>query len=74
MGIGHPGDAELVHGYVLSDFHKTDAEWVRALLSAIAQAAPLLVKGDDQKFQAEVMRLAPAAKADPRANAPPPLG
>jgi PTH1 family peptidyl-tRNA hydrolase len=73
MGIGHPGDAELVHGYVLSDFHKTDAEWVRALLSAIAQAAPLLVKGDDQKFQAEVMRIAPAAKSDPRADARPPL-
>jgi PTH1 family peptidyl-tRNA hydrolase len=66
MGVGHPGQAELVHGYVLSDFHKSDVDWVEALLSAVAQAAPHLVKGEDEKYQAEVMRLAPAAKADPR--------
>jgi PTH1 family peptidyl-tRNA hydrolase len=66
MGIGHPGHADLVHGYVLSDFHKADADWVAALLDAVAQAAPLLVKGEDEKYQTEVMRLAPAEKADPR--------
>jgi PTH1 family peptidyl-tRNA hydrolase len=32
----------------------------------VAKAAPLLAKGEDEKYQAEVMRLAPAAKADPR--------
>ena len=66
LGVGHPGHADLVHGYVLSDFHKADAEWVTALVEACAQAAPLLVAGDDEKYQGEVMRLAPAAKADPR--------
>lgn len=66
LGVGHPGHKELVHGYVLSDFHKVDAEWVRALLDALAKAAPLLAKGEDEKYQAEVMRLAPATKADPR--------
>jgi PTH1 family peptidyl-tRNA hydrolase len=66
MGVGHPGQKELVHGYVLSDFHKADAEWVSAMLDAVARAAPFLVKGEDEKFQGEVMRLAPAAKADPR--------
>lgn len=70
LGIGHPGHKELVHGYVLSDFHKADAEWVRNLLEALAKAAPLLARGEDDKYQAEVMRLAPAAKADPRK--PPP--
>jgi PTH1 family peptidyl-tRNA hydrolase len=73
IGVGHPGQAELVHGYVLSDFHKADSDWVDALISAIAQAAPLLIKGEDEKYQAEVMRLAPAAKTDPRAAAKPPL-
>jgi PTH1 family peptidyl-tRNA hydrolase len=73
IGVGHPGQAELVHGYVLSDFHKADSDWVDALVSAIAQAASLLVKGEDEKYQAEVMRLAPAAKTDPRAAAKPPL-
>jgi PTH1 family peptidyl-tRNA hydrolase len=66
MGVGHPGSAEQVHGYVLSDFHKADAGWVGALVDACARAAPLLAKGEDEKYQAEVMRLAPAAKADPR--------
>jgi PTH1 family peptidyl-tRNA hydrolase len=55
-----------VHGYVLSDFAKSDADWVEKLLDACAKAAPLLVHGEDEKFQGEVMRLAPSPKADPR--------
>lgn len=66
MGVGHPGHKELVHGYVLSDFHKADTPWVSALLDACARAAPLLAKGEDEKYQGEVMRLAPAEKANPR--------
>jgi len=66
LGVGHPGRAELVHGYVLSDFAKSDADWVDKLLEASAKAAPLLIAGEDDKYQAEVMRLAPATKADPR--------
>ncbi|GAN00497.1 peptidyl-tRNA hydrolase [alpha proteobacterium U9-1i] len=66
LGVGHPGHKDQVHGYVLSDFHKAEAEWVDRMLDALAKAAPLLAKGEDEKFQGEVMRLAPAAKADPR--------
>ena len=66
IGVGHPGRKELVHHYVLSDFHKADAEWVANLLEACARAAPLLARGDDEKYQGEVMRLAPSQKADPR--------
>lgn len=66
LGTGHPGEKELVHGHVLSDFHKADLKWVEPLLSACADAAPLLAAGEDEKYQAEVMRLAPAEKADPR--------
>ena len=58
--------AELVHGYVLSDFAKSDADWVSKLIDAAAKAAPLLAKGEDDKYQAEVMRLAPAEKAGGR--------
>jgi PTH1 family peptidyl-tRNA hydrolase len=57
----------LVHGHVLSDFHKAEMAWVEPLLGACADAAPLLAAGEDEKYQAEVMRLAPAEKADPRA-------
>jgi PTH1 family peptidyl-tRNA hydrolase len=67
LGTGHPGDKALVHGHVLSDFHKVEMKWVEPLLQACADAAPLLALGEDEKYQAEVMRLAPAEKADPRA-------
>ncbi len=66
IGIGHPGHKEFVHGYVLSDFYKADEAWVEKLLDAVARAAPLLANGEDDRFQGEVMRLAPAARADPR--------
>ncbi|MBS0360936.1 MAG: aminoacyl-tRNA hydrolase [Proteobacteria bacterium] len=66
LGTGHPGQKELVHGYVLSEFHKAEMKWVEPLLAACADAAPMLAAGEDEKYQAEVMRLAPAEKADPR--------
>jgi PTH1 family peptidyl-tRNA hydrolase len=67
MGIGHPGHKDRVLGHVLSDFHKVDQTWLKALNDAIADAAPLLAAGEDERYQAEVMRLAPAEKLDPRA-------
>jgi PTH1 family peptidyl-tRNA hydrolase len=66
MGIGHPGDKERVLGYVLANFAKDDLAWVKALCDACAEAAPLLAGGEDERYQAEVLRLAPAEKADPR--------
>lgn len=66
IGVGHPGHKDLVHRHVLGDFRKEEADWLSALLGALARAAPLLVKRDDLRYQAEVMRLAPAEKADPR--------
>jgi len=66
LGTGHPGHKDRVQGHVLSDFHKVEIGWVQALLDACADAAPLLAAGEDEKYQAEVMRLAPAEKADPR--------
>ena len=68
MGIGHPGHKDRVLGHVLSDFHKVDQDWVKALTEAIADAAGLLAAGEDERYQAEVMRLAPAEKMDPRAS------
>ena len=69
LGTGHPGHKDLVHGHVLSDFHKADLKWVEPLLAACADAAPLLAAGEDEKYQTEVMRLAPAEKLDPRKQA-----
>jgi PTH1 family peptidyl-tRNA hydrolase len=66
MGVGHPGEPQLVHGYVLSDFHKADQPWLEAMLNACADALPFALAGDDDRYQAEVMRLAPAPKFSPR--------
>jgi PTH1 family peptidyl-tRNA hydrolase len=67
MGVGHPGHKDLVLGHVLSDFAKSEEAWVEALCKACAEALPLLAQGQDEKYQTEVARLAPAAKLDPRA-------
>jgi PTH1 family peptidyl-tRNA hydrolase len=69
MGVGHPGHKDRVMGHVLSDFHKVDQQWVEDLCRACADALPMLAAGEDEKYQAEVMRLAPAEKLDPRAAA-----
>ncbi|WP_396595582.1 aminoacyl-tRNA hydrolase [Brevundimonas sp. R86498] len=66
MGVGHPGEAALVHGHVLSDFHKAEQPWLEALLNACADALPFAVAGEDERYQGEVMRLAPAPKFSPR--------
>src|SRR5712692_1233068 len=54
LGIGHPGVKELVHGYVLSAFAKSDMPWVEALCDVIAENAELLARGEDATFQNRV--------------------
>jgi PTH1 family peptidyl-tRNA hydrolase len=51
IGIGHPGDKDLVEPYVLSDFAKSERKWVEALCGAIADDAELLARGEDASFQ-----------------------
>lgn len=60
IGIGHPGDKALVTRYVLGDFSKADQAWLDRLLPALAEAAPLLVRGDDNGFMNKIaVRMAP---------------
>jgi PTH1 family peptidyl-tRNA hydrolase len=54
IGVGHPGDKDRVHGYVLSDFAKDERPWVEALCDITADNAEMLVKGQDAKFQNKV--------------------
>jgi PTH1 family peptidyl-tRNA hydrolase len=67
IGVGHPGDRDLVHNHVLSDFAKSEKEWVTALCDIIADNAELLAKGEDSSFQNKV-HLAMQAKGfyDPK--------
>ncbi len=54
LGIGHPGDKARVHGYVLSDFAKSEARWVDTLIDAIARNADYLAQGQAPAFQNRV--------------------
>jgi PTH1 family peptidyl-tRNA hydrolase len=60
IGIGHPGDKNMVTSYVLSDFPKADAVWFETLTDAIARSFPLLAGGEFDAFQTRVTHLAPA--------------
>jgi peptidyl-tRNA hydrolase, PTH1 family len=70
MGVGHPGDKSQVKGTVLADFHPAERPVVDKLVAACVEALPFLAAGNDERYQTEVMRLAPAPKSDPR-NPPP---
>lgn len=54
IGIGHPGHRERVVGHVLRDFAKSDMDWLEPVLSAMSDAAPLLAKGEKDRFQTQV--------------------
>jgi peptidyl-tRNA hydrolase, PTH1 family len=61
IGVGHPGNKDLVQQYVLSDFAKSDRGWVEALIGILADDAGLLAQGKDASFQNKV-HLAMVAK------------
>ena len=54
IGIGHPGEKDLVTGHVLRDFALTDRNWVSKIIDVIADAIPLLILGRDTEFMAKV--------------------
>ncbi len=54
LGIGHPGDKDRVHGYVLGDFSKAEQEWVEPYLDAIGRHVGFLLDGKDNEFMSKV--------------------
>src|SRR6185437_13760675 len=61
LGVGHPGNKDLMESYVLQDFAKSERPWVEALCDIVADNAALLIEGKDSTFQNKV-HLAMAAK------------
>lgn len=54
IGIGHPGDKNLVSDYVLSDFTGAEKKTVETIIAAIADNFPLLLQNDSGKFLNQV--------------------
>lgn len=55
IGIGHPGEKERVHGWVLGNFTDSERqEWLDRLLERTAEAAPLLAEGRADQFMTRV--------------------
>ena len=54
IGIGHPGEKDLVTDHVLRNFVPTDRNWVSKIIDVIADAIPLLILGRDTEFMAKV--------------------
>ena len=52
LGVGHPGQKDLVKHYVLSDFAKADDAWLDPLLEGVARYADLLVSDSGERDKA----------------------
>lgn len=68
IGIGHPGDRDLVTEHVLRDFAKADMVWVDKTIEAIAEASPQLVADRESDFTSKVALILkpPGQKKAPR--------
>ncbi len=60
MGIGHPGNKDMVSPYVLGDFAKADETWLEPLLDAVGKHAERIVAGDMDGFMSKVAQDMPA--------------
>ena len=60
IGVGHPGEKDLVIGHVLKNFASGERRRVDGILDAIADAAPFLAEGADDRFQSRVALLVQA--------------
>ena len=71
IGIGHPGDKNRVTNWVLSDFAKSDRDWLEPLMDAIARNAIHLTGQEDAAFASKV-HLDLGAAGKPAKQAPRP--
>jgi peptidyl-tRNA hydrolase, PTH1 family len=64
IGVGHPGEKSLVAPHVLQNFSKDEIAWLKPLVMAMVEAAPLLAQDDDSGFMSKVALLTKPPKAD----------
>ena len=70
IGIGHPGDKDLVHDYVLSDFSKEHKQDMTRLGDAMARSLSLFFEQGHEAWMSNIALLAPTPKQakDERTN------
>ena len=54
IGIGHPGDKDLVHDWVLGNFKKTDASNIEYICDEIAIKLPLFFEENPNEFKIKI--------------------
>lgn len=57
IGIGHPGDKNLVSPYVLSRFAKSDESWIDPILDNIATHLDILLAGKADVFSSRIQNV-----------------
>jgi PTH1 family peptidyl-tRNA hydrolase len=65
IGVGKQAEKGRALGHVLGNFSKADEQWLVPMLSAIAEAAPLLAKDGDVGFMNKVALLTNPPKPKP---------
>ena len=68
LGVGHPGEKDLVHDHVLQEFAKAERELAGKVIEAVADEVPRLLAGDEGGFMSRVAYLV----APPKPKAPKP--
>ena len=54
IGIGHPGQKNAVHNYVLSDFSKAEQEWVGPLVETMGERADIIIRDNPKAYDVEI--------------------
>jgi len=62
LGVGKPGEQPLVTRHVLANFDRDDIAWLKPLVDAMVEAAPLLARDDDTGFMSKVALLTQPTK------------
>ena len=52
--MGRPSDKQMVSNFVLSDFERDDRSWLEATISAVVEAMPIILDGDNAGFTNKV--------------------
>lgn len=70
LGIGHPGNKELVPHWVLQNFTAEEMKWVTPLIEAVAEAMPILIADDPAAFMSKVALILKPPRPKPVKAAP----